>query len=289
MVRNASMNARQAKIREVALLLGCAFLLQTAGGCAAQTKIPEAARTEIATRHAGQFVELRTSCYYGDFYDENQRWLLSPYQFDATSHIVDLDNKAIHPPHQRGIIPAGTKFVVDQVEFPAGIALAQRMFTTPRNNPWVFMRPAPTETRAPQPSKVFIWVLPTELDTPEAFEAAMAKNLAPDGEVSKWLGTVRPTVRVAIETKDIVAGMTLRELTASQGDPQHWYVDARGKERATVAWFPAQEAWLINDVVVDVKPSRAVGSTPPAPATGPATAPAPAPAAPSTPGKSTGS
>ena len=259
--------------------MACALVLQ--GACAAQTKLPEAVRSEIATRHAGQTVELRTSCYYGDFYDENGRWLLSPYPFDATSHIVDLDNRAIHPPHQKGIIPAGSKFIVDRVEFPVGWALTQRMFTTPRNNPWVYLRPAPTETRVPSASKVFIWVLPTELDTPDTFETALTKGLAPDGEVSQWLGTVRPTVRVAIENKDIVAGMTLRELTTSQGEPMHWYIDARGKDRAQVAWFPVQEAWLINDVVVDVKPSRSVGSTPPSPA--------PTPAAPATPRKSAGS
>lgn len=265
------MNARQAKIRGGALLWGCALFLQSASGCAAQTKIPEAARVQLAARHAGQVVELRASCYYGDFYDENQHWLLSPYPLDATSHINDLDDKPIHPQNQRGIVPAGTQFIVDLVEFPAGLALAQRMFTTPRNNPWVYMRPAPTETRAPASTKAFIWVLPTDLDTPEAFDAALAQGLAPQGEVSKWLGSVRPTVRVAIDNKDILAGMTLRELTASQGEPMHWYIDARGKDRAQVAWYPTREAWLINDVVVDIKPSRAVGATPPAPAAAPTT------------------
>src|SRR4051812_45589609 len=117
--------------------------------CASQTKLPEPARAAIADRHVHRIVELKRSYYYGDLYDENEKWLLSPYPFSDTYHIVDLDGAPIHPKVQRGIAPAGTKFLVEQVEFPDRWALAKRMLTTPRYNPWVYLRRAPDETRVP--------------------------------------------------------------------------------------------------------------------------------------------
>ncbi|MEO0811781.1 MAG: hypothetical protein AAFY60_02880 [Myxococcota bacterium] len=75
--------------------------------CAAQTRLAPEIRQSIQRRHVGKVVALKTSCFYGDLYDENERWLLSPYPFQDTYHIVDTDGLPIHPQGQRGIAPAG--------------------------------------------------------------------------------------------------------------------------------------------------------------------------------------
>lgn len=242
------------------LLLG---LMLTA--CASQTNLPGPVRAAVSARHAGKTVELRQSMYFGDLYDDNEKWLLSPYPFDDTYFIVDRQGAPIHPSGQRGLFPAGTRFIVQKVEFPDVGAMATRMLTTPRYNAWVYLTPAPG-TVAPEGRRAFILVLPPDLETEAAADAAVAATLAPAGEMTKWLEARRPTVRVAIEHKDIVPGMTLEEVLASLGPPLRWFNDlTKSGDRAQVAWYPAREVWLVNgQVAAEVKPGRAVeGGTPP--------------------------
>src|SRR6478735_2132162 len=107
-----------------------------AAACASQTKLPEPARAAIADRHVHRLVELKRSYYYGDLYDENEKWLLSPYPFNDTYHIVDLDGAPIHPKMQRGTLPAGTNRPLERAEFPHTFAISKRTLTTTRYNTW---------------------------------------------------------------------------------------------------------------------------------------------------------
>lgn len=239
-----------------------ALLLLGTLACASQTKLPPEVRTAIDHRHEGHLAELRRSYYYGDLYDENEKWLLSPYPFADTYHIVDNMGAPIHPKVQLGILPAGTKVVVEKVEFPDSWAMFRRMWTTPRFNTWVYVRPAPDEPHTPVNAKPMVLVLPMDLNTEESVEAAINKELAPDGEVTKWLASMRPTARAAIENKDVVPGMSVQELAASRGDPQRWFMDKAGNDPAEVAWYPKQEVWLVKDQVTEVKSARVVDERP---------------------------
>lgn len=244
-----------------ASVVALAFL--TLWRCAAQTRIPPQARSQISQRHKGTTVELRESCYYGELYDENELWLLSPYPFADTSHIVDLNGAPIHPTGQKGIIPAGTRFVIERVEFPDTSALAHRMLTTPRYNPWVYLSPAPEETRVSlEGRRGFIALLPVELETEQQVEDALAANFAPEGDVQRWLGSRRPTVRVAIEHKNVIEGMSRDELYAAWGTPPMWFIEQSPKGQARVAWYTSKEVWLIGDTVSEVKDGRAVAHPP---------------------------
>jgi len=244
--------------------------------CASLTRLPEPIRASVAAKHAGRAVELRQSCYYGDLYDENEKWLLSAHPFSDTYHIVDFDGVPIHPRGQRGIAPAGTRFTIQQVEFPDQYAVSMRMLTTPRYNPWVYLAPA-EDSGLPTDRKTFILLLPMDMETREQAEAAIEEVLAPEGEVTAWLAERTPSIQVAIKHKDVIAGMTEQELVAALGRPHRWFNDTRDDQRARVAWYPAREAWLVGGKVVDVTDARAVKKTEPAPA--PAEAP-PAEAAP---------
>jgi hypothetical protein len=246
----------------IARQLSLVLLLASAFACASQTKLPADVRTAIDQRHQGHLAELRRSYYYGELYDENEKWLLSPYPFADTYHIVDLDGAPIHPKVQLGILPAGTKVVVDKVEFPDTWTMTKRMLTTPRYNPWVYVRGAPDDAHIPKNAKPMVIILPFDLDKEEAVEAAINKELAPDGEVTKWLASMRPTARAAIENKDVVPGMNLQELSASQGDPPRWFNDRAGTGPAQVAWYPKQEVWLVNNQVTEVKTARVVVEKP---------------------------
>ena len=231
-------------------------LLCVSLGCASESKLSEPIRAAVLQRHTGRIVELRQSSYYGDLYDENEKWLLSAHPFADTYHIVDLNGVPIHPKVQRGIVPAGTRFVVETIEFPDRWNMAKRMLTTPRYNPWVYLRVVPHQARIPDNSKLFVIVLPSDLASEEAVEAALTKDLAPEGKVSTWLAARRPTVQAAIKDKQAIAGMTLEELSVSLGAARRWFVENGAAGQQRVAWYPEQEVWLSGDTVSDVKPSR---------------------------------
>jgi hypothetical protein len=255
-------------MRRVLLLTS---LLSLASGCAT-VAIPAAARDAVNARHGGHVVELRQSVFYGDLYDENELWLLSPYPFADTFHLVDRDGAPIHPQGQRGIFAAGTAFVLERIEFTSPL----RMITSPRYNPWVYLTPAPG-TLAPSGRRYFILLLPMDLTDEAGVEKALAAVVAPQGEVTRWLAARRPMVRAAIENKDVTPGMSLEELSAAVGPPVRFFADsAPGGGRATVAWYPSREVWLVDGGVTEVRPARVV--TEPASATAPVRATAPAPA-----------
>lgn len=254
MIRHSSVRVG----RNALFVAGCfAFLWQ----CASHTRLPPEVRAGIDTRHKNAVVELRHSHFYGELYDENEKWLLSPYPFADTYHIVDTEGQPIHPRGQRGIIPAGTRFIVQQIEFPDTTAMARRMLTTPRYNPWIYLVPAPETGISLEGRGAFILLLPMDLATEAGTEEAIARVFAPLGEVSTWLASRRPTVRVAIEHKDVVAGMSQDELVAALGAPQLWFGE-NGGTTTKVAWYTSREVWLVDGIVTEVKPGRPVDVPP---------------------------
>lgn len=233
------------------------FLLALISACASQTLIPRDQRVAISARHTGRTVELRQSCYYGNLYDENEKLLLTPYPFGDTFHLVDPKGKPIHPTGERGIVKAGTKFIIKDVEFPDPAALATRMLTTPRYNPWIYLSPADHATLQGE-NKDFVLLLPMDLNEEKLIESAINELLAPAGEVTTWLSQRAPTIAVGIEHKEIVVGMNIQELVAAKGQPLRRFKDTHSTGAADVAWYNKQEAWLVDNIVVDQKPGREV-------------------------------
>lgn len=226
--------------------------------------LPRSVRVAIEDHYENHVVELRQSVYYGDLYDENEQWLVSPHPFESTFHIVDLDGNPIHPQNQVGIIPAGSRLIIDEIEFPDTFALATRMITSPRFNTWVYLRPAPDSPLAMEDAgqKPFILPLPLHLNTEAKVHQAIQELLAERGSVIKWLAERKPTVQAAIAHKEIISGMTREELVAAVGKPHRWiseFTDSGPGTKTTktmVAWYPGQEAWISNQRVVNVRPSR---------------------------------
>lgn len=223
--------------------------------CASQTRLAPEIRQRVQERHTGSIVALKMSCYYGDFYDENERWLLSPYPFSDTSDIADRSGQPIHPSGQRGIVPAGSTFRITRIEFPDMSAMTTRMLMTPRYNPWVYLEPVDAPPLAGRSS--YILVLPSDIDTEDGVEAAIARRLGQQADVKRWLDRRDPRVQVAIKHKDATPGMTEEELTAAMGIPQRWFHEG-GADRAEVAWYGSREVWLVKGKVTEVREARAV-------------------------------
>ncbi len=230
--------------------------------CASSQRLSANSVQALQMRHQGRVVELRHSCYYGDLYDDNDRWLLSPYPFAGTSHIVDLHGQPLHPLRQRGLLPAGSRFVVERLEFPSCWNLLSRMLVTPRFSPWVYLRlldaPPPAADRPPPP---FIWVLPDDLMDEMAAQEALEAALAPAGSMAPWLAQLRPTAQVAVRHKEMLLGMRQAELEAAMGPPQRHFADSLAGKRVQVAWYTTAEAWLLDGAIVAIKPARLADPT----------------------------
>ena len=97
-----------------------------------------------------------------------------------------------------------------------------------------------------------------DLQDRQDVEANIAKVLAPEGDVSRWLKDRRPSVRVAIAHKDLQPGMTRDELVAARGEPHLWIAQQGSYGLEMVAWYPSQEAWIRNGRIVDLKPGRTI-------------------------------
>ena len=241
-------------------LTALSIILLAWAGCTSFTKIPGPVRAAIEEFHTGRVMELRQSSFYGDLYDDTNKWLLSAYPFESIHHIVDFDGRPIHPSGQRGIVPAGTRFMIDKIEFPDSYALATRMLTSPRYHTWVYLRPLERLPLESERREHFVVLLPMNLENRQDVEANLAKLLAPEGTTSRWLKERRPTMRVAIVHKDLKTGMTREELIAARGEPRLWIAQQGRQGLEMVAWYPAQEAWIRDGRIVAVKPGRTLGA-----------------------------
>ncbi|MBT6177465.1 MAG: hypothetical protein HOI23_09450 [Deltaproteobacteria bacterium] len=240
------------KVCWILVALGCIT------GCASHTNIPSHVRMAIEDFHGGRVMELRQSCYYGDLYEDTGKWLLSPHAFESVHHIVDLDGKPIHPSGQRGIVPAGTRFLIEKIEFPDIYAMTTRMLSSPRYHTWVYLRALEKLPLESEKRSHFVMLLPMDLQDREDVESNIAKLLAPEGDVSRWLKQRRPSVRVAIAHKDLKTGMTRDELVAARGEPHLWIAQQGSYGLEMVAWYPSHEAWIRNGRIIDVKPGRSI-------------------------------
>ena len=245
-----------AEARGLFMTLACGFAILL-GCCATPVALAPAERRALIARYDRAHVELKVSCYYGDLYDDNEKWLLSPYPFAQTSHIVDLQDRDMHPKNERGVLPAGTALVIDRIEFPGPMTHLTRMLTSPRFNPWLYLRPAAPFADA-RDRRPFIVVLPTEDSTPGALQVTIDELLGPAGSVARWLEGLRPTVAVAIRHKDVLVGMNQTEMIAAMGPPLRWFDEpANPHEPASrVAWYPSLEAWFESDVIARISPPR---------------------------------
>lgn len=241
-------------------------LLRLQPACMAALEPMQQQEALVAKQWQGRAIALRTSCYIGPFYEENEYFLLHPSPFTSLNLLADHHGNPIVPKHgSNGIVPAGTIFTVEALQFPTTWRLAQRLLLTPRHYPWLHLRAAKplaitnVQDRAALPSKEqgYVWVLP--LTSPMLATTALqhlATFWAEPAEISQWLEQRKPTVRAAIAHKQVLLGMSEQERFAAQGPPIHWLQDIMGEQPVQVAWFPHEEIWLEADVVVAIHHGR---------------------------------
>ncbi|MEO0811780.1 MAG: hypothetical protein AAFY60_02875 [Myxococcota bacterium] len=146
-------------------------------------------------------------------------------------------------------------FRIDRIEFPDMAAMASRMLTTPRYNPWVYLSPVDGPTLGDR--SAFVIVLPMDLETEAGVEQALAERFGNVDDVTSWLSKRAPTVQAAIKHKDANVGMTEDELRAAWGAPMLWFKE-NDHGGAKVAWYRSREVWLVDGKVTEVRDAREV-------------------------------
>ena len=204
----------------------------------------------------GQTFELRHSHFYGELYDENEFMLLAPYPFRDVFHLVDLEGQPIHPQNQRGVIPAGTRVRFRDLLTVNDWSAMNRMLTSPRYHTWLVVELVDTHDLLPSEQQPFVILLSAELDDAKVRKAAIERWLSPAGETTKWLSSLSPRARKAIQMKAPFPGMHQDELIAAMGPPQMWIAEQGQRGQRMVAWYPHAEAWVSDTLVVSLHQQR---------------------------------
>ena len=232
------------------------------GGCLHYNHLSLPLQKTLAAQYSGQTVALKQSCYFGSLYDENEKYLLSARPFTEISHISDLEGSPIHPEGQVGIIPAGTLFRIKRIAFPSFISSFERMLTTPRYNPWIYLEPLEKNNPHIPTEHPYIVLLPLDINTEADFHAQLHGMLGEEAQVLTWLQKRKPSVRSAITYKEVIPGMQRQELVASWGEPPHWLSSATSSGEAQIAWYPDREVWLLHNKVLEVRQARSLYGAP---------------------------
>jgi hypothetical protein len=235
-----------------------AFILLAS--CSHHSLITGPMRRTLAQQYVGQTFELRHTGVVGDLYDDNERELLSPYPFDEVFASVSLAGVPIHPSHPRALLPAGTQVTIVAIGYPDAHTLFSRMLATPRHAIWLQLQIVPLHPDRVQVHRPpLILPLGAHAQSVASVDAAIARYLAPNHEVSSWLQGRNPKIAVAIAHKEIQSGMQVTELEAAYGPPWRWFVDKLPDQSAVrVAWYPKIEVWLQDQTVIATHPSRPI-------------------------------
>ena len=248
--RNENLSADRSSIIATGAVRLCWLLGLSA--CASSISLYNPLQSTLTKRYQGQIFELRQSCYYGQLYDENELWMLSPKRFEALDYIEDMEHQIIRPSHEpRGIMPSGARLLIQRIELPDALALSRRMLRTPRFNPWVYVEPVEQDLHERR-QRPFVIILPQDVSSEVQAEKALAQILAPDGQMSRWLKTRRPTVQTAIRYKTVTQGMSLEELVASLGAPSKIVVDSTPNPQKQIVHYGVQRYVLENNQMIAV-------------------------------------
>jgi len=240
--------------------------------CPSRTALGPAVRDELRAQYRGEAYYLRQSLYYGTFYSDEKRALVDARPFDQLRFMTGPDGDIIIPASPQGILPAGTKVQLVDLQFPTSAAIARRPLFTPRYNIWVVLRVSRYAGDIDLYRKGdHILVLGNTLREPAAIEAHLDALLSHE-DLTPWLSQRSDRARLAIAEKRAEEGLTFEELVAALGFPDAVERRFEGETRIEDARFGADHIVLVNDVVEEIRSAGDPASA--APASAPASAPA---------------
>src|SRR4051812_43668581 len=143
-----------------------------AAGCPNYAVIPDDERKTVDDEHTGALLFFRQSMYVGQFYDDDRYKIVHPRKLEELTYLQTIEGDPIPPPPADGIIPAGTRVRVENIEWPTGDVVFRRPLYTPRYTTWIFLRVA--RERGPevtvQREEKHIMLIPGGIEDADTFD-----------------------------------------------------------------------------------------------------------------------
>jgi hypothetical protein len=224
-------------------------LVAIALGCASYTRLSGEQRADLRSRLTRRFSHqyLALSFYVTPFYGVSDRWLLSPVPPQELGWVEDGRGKPVPPGPIAAILPAGTRVVIDRVQFPTSLTVATRPERSPRTRTWVLVH-------VPEnPGRQLVLVVPEEVRSEAAFEAALGRFLTredPGKLISRW----SRQVQLAIAEKHALVDMPALALQMAWGYPETIHREFPESGRKEVWTWPggARKAVLFDGRVTEI-------------------------------------
>ena len=210
--------------RSTLVLVAAGALL---AGCPSYTHLPDAEQALVNRKVTGQSRQLTVSMYVGPFFRDANNRLLEDQPPASVDLLRGPGGARIAPGKPTGILPAGTRVVIQDVQFPTAEAATSRALMTPRYFTWVILRHVGT----PKP---LVLVLRDDPTTHQAFLSLLGRYLTTADVAAKVAGFPED-VREAIGHKQMREGLTTEQARMAWGLPLKVRRDRVG-QRVTETW-----------------------------------------------------
>jgi hypothetical protein len=197
--------------RRLLIVLFCFVLGMT--GCQSHVLLSTKDQEKIQNDLKYKPLYLNYSLYYGQFYEYDDRYLVSERAFDERVLIQSAGGDPILPPNPLGILPMGTKMVIRQIDFPTKGNMAIRKLRSPRFFTWVTLEHKDTPNGKP-----YVLVLTPDFANTEQFMNSLKEYLTVE-DPRLESATLPPEELRAIDTKTVLKGMRKDALVRSRGYP----------------------------------------------------------------------
>ena len=140
---------------------------------------------------------------------------------------------------------------VEKISWPTGLTMMSREPMTPRDCPWVYLRPVESDSVAARLSqgKPFILVLRGDLRTRDDTATEIDRFLTSQNPTPE-LHNLPAVIIDAVEHKELHTGMAPEQVQQSWGYPERMHIDA--PKRSQLWTWPGgrQQAWFQDDLLV---------------------------------------
>lgn len=186
--------------------------------CTPRAVISDPERARVAASLDGQQRWLRVAAYATPLWGDRTKALLTEQPLDHLDLVETPGGQPVPPPPAERVVPPGTAVRVRAVEFPTTWVIAQRIVTTPRYHPWVYVD-VPGDTRP------YVIVLSQMAASFDDVRGEVDRVLSPDASPASAFAALPQEQRDAILRKELVEGMSTRAAEMAWGLPEKKRID----------------------------------------------------------------
>jgi hypothetical protein len=215
--------------------------------------VPPEQRAGLKRELEGTERYLKLSFYATPFFGDTTKRLLTDVDPSQVRLLEQPNGTVINPGPIESTFPAGTVVRIKMLEFPTPIAQTERVLTTPRSQPWLYLDVAGT----PQDALPYILVLRPQLKDDRELDAEVDRYLARE-DPKRTLATFTEGVQNAVAAKKAVIDMPADALEMAWGYPERRVLAFEGdKKKETWIWSGDQrQAVLLDGRVAEVTPGN---------------------------------